>query len=410
MKRVTFITAVFLLSLINTFAQKEYKPAYVITTDYDTIYGFVSNDADNKLSGICQFKLNETSEPVKYKPEDLIGYRFINDKFFITKPIPIGDKIEKRFVEYLINGIVSIYSYSTVNGVRYFAQKEGDETLRELIQSEKEVYINNERYVNVEKPFINALSLLMIDAPELTGKIEDTNLGRKSLINISKEYHNMVCKDHSCITYEKKIVKPLIQVGVVADYNYTDLIERDITIYDEDVIIHSTAGIFEDEFSKSYSPAIGLSVKYFFPGSNNKIFLKYENLILKHEFNTLYYVNSAEKYKCTITSVHMRNSFTAGKYFFDNRVRPVIEAGGYLCNSLKLKYTGLTSSSEEILHDKLYLGLTFAGGFSIKLNSGYYLDVIAEANRSLSVYSYFNMNEYDLRINVPVFVFNRQKN
>jgi hypothetical protein len=203
MKYCYSLIVVLLLSANCAFAQKEYKPAYIITNSYDTINGYVNINTDNRLPEVCLFRLSENYDPVKYTPDDLLGYRLINDKYNVTNLIPVNGDTVKKFTEFLINGIVNIYMYSSPDGVRYFAQKEGDNRLWELLSDEKEFYINETKYTTSDKKYVGTLKWMMRDAPELSNEIDNVTLGRKSLINISKDYHNIVCTDHKCITYEK---------------------------------------------------------------------------------------------------------------------------------------------------------------------------------------------------------------
>jgi|WetSurMetagenome_2_1015567.scaffolds.fasta_scaffold00238_5 hypothetical protein len=405
MKRAFLIIALIFLSIPCSFAQKEYKPAYIITNNYDTINGLVNISTDIRSSGICLFKLNSVSDPVKYKPEDLIGYRLLNDRYFVSKEILIAGKPEKRFLEYIINGIVSIYSYTSTDGVRYFAQKEGEDRLIELIDREKEIYVNGVSYSKTDKQYVGTLKVLMQDATGMMSDIDKISFGRKSLVNISIEYHNSVCTDHNCIIYEKKPEKPLIELGVAAGYNFAEMHGSREIISSHNYIL----AVFDGEFTKSEGLTFGFSLRCFIPGFDEKFYLKYEALVVKHEFGTTYYnyTISGKEYG-TFTSYHMYNNFNAGFYLFNCKIRPVIEAGGLFCHSLSSEYKGFNNITGGPVKDVNLFGLSVAGGVSIKLWSGYHVDLMAEARKSFSAYDCFNINDINLKINIPVVSFNKK--
>src|SRR5690606_19029721 len=51
--------------------------------------------------------------------------------------------------------------------------------------------------------YIGLLSYLFQDSPELSNQIKSTDFGFKPLIKITKDYHNNVCDEYSCIDYTK---------------------------------------------------------------------------------------------------------------------------------------------------------------------------------------------------------------
>jgi hypothetical protein len=407
MKRLIISCLILLCVAATLFSQKEYKPAYIITNNNDTINGLVNISTDIRSSGICLFKLNSDSDPVKYKPEDLIGYRLLNDRYFVSKEILIAGKTEKRFLEYIINGIVSIYSYTSTDGVRYFAQKEGEDRLIELVDREKVIYVNGVGYSKTDKQYVGTLKVLMQNAPGLMSDIDKISFGRKSLVNISEEYHNAVCTDHNCIIYEKKPEKPLIELDVAAGYNFAEMHGSREIISSHNYIL----AVFDGEFTKSESLTFGFSLRCFIPGFDEKFFLKYEALVVKHVFGTTYYnyTISGKEYG-TFTSFHMYNSFNAGFYLFNGKIRPVIEAGGIFCHSLSTEYKGFNNITGGPVKDVNLFGLSVAAGVSIKLSHDYHVDVMAEARKSFSAYDCFNINDINLKINIPVFSLNKKKN
>lgn len=97
----------------------------------------------------------------------------------------------------------------------------------------------------------------MQDAPELNSSIENMDKPQHdNMISLAENYHNIVCKDHSCIIYEKPI--PLFQFAL------------------EPVI-----GVAKYKNIVNYSPEFG---SYFFvwvPQTNENLFLKTGFIIQK---------------------------------------------------------------------------------------------------------------------------------
>jgi len=94
---------------------------------------------------------------------------------------------------------------------------------------------------------------------------------------------------------------------------------------------------------------------------------------------------------------------------FSKSKSPVVEAGGLLYNSLEYKDKGFDNSSEPIISDKAFFGLTIASGISINIKSDYHIDLMAEYDRGLSLFNYFAINEFNLKLNIPVFSLNKRQ-
>lgn len=413
--KTTLLTGLFLLCFTAfTFAQKEYKPAYIITNEYDTIYGFVNAKADFEYIDKCLFKKDVTSDPVYYTPADIAGFVIINEKYFVSRNIKTDDKVERKFIEYLLQGVISVYTYSPLKKVRYFVQKDGDEELIELTDIEKEYYINNIKYVSKGKKYISVLSYLMIDAPSLTDNIKNTSLQRKSLIKLSKNYHNLVCSDKECIVYEKTTEKTGFEFGINAGISLANITDEKVAIrLGSDPIDFVT---FTDAFSTSVSPALGLYARLYLPYFNKRAYLKYETRVLKHEYKSLYtdwkhnYQYSVdEKTPFSISSIKMFHSLSAGYIFTDFKVKPVIEGGYFFYHSLGAKYTGFERLEEsypkdakDMVPDKIHGGFLLAGGFTLNVNKDFYINLMAQWNSENQLFKYFDSNEFLLTLSMPV--------
>jgi len=203
----THVILIILLGIINPlFSQSDFRKGYIIKTDNDTIYGLIDYRGEKANSEKCCFKLKESDEVTNYAPTEILSYRFIDDKYYISKEVIINNTPEIKFLEFLVNGIVDLYYMRDLNGIHYFIEKSGNGII-ELKQTEYEVIVNNVRYIKTSKEYIGSLKHFLGDAPNLKNSINDISLSRRSLIKISENYHNQICKDNACIIYEKNSLR-----------------------------------------------------------------------------------------------------------------------------------------------------------------------------------------------------------
>jgi hypothetical protein len=223
----------FITGLIR--AQTDFRAGYIIDLKNDSLMGDIDYRGDLLMGQVCTFKSQSNGKIIRYAPEDIAGYRFKNDKFFVAREI----KGKKVFLEFLIKGKISIYYLRDSEGDHYFIEKIAGKLVelpyKEGIKYDNKIgyrhdydkngneYDKNKAYFFNTTTHIGILIYYMQDAPELQSEI--TELKRPehdNLIELAKKYHNIVCKTESCIIYKKK--KPALNfslevVGGLLKYN-----------------------------------------------------------------------------------------------------------------------------------------------------------------------------------------------
>ena len=206
----------FILSL-KANSSKEFQEGYIISLKGDTIKGFLLEQDNKKVFKKCVFKSNIDDESKTYEPFEIGGYRYLNGKYYISKEISIDSTTKKLvFLEFLIKGIANVYYYADIdehyyieklpNGIIELTEKE--KTFYQKTNYEDHLYVSPSRYKG-------KLSFLMQDCPDIKDEIQNTNLNHKSLIKLTKNYHNKVCSSESCIIYERKNLSAKMKFGLL---------------------------------------------------------------------------------------------------------------------------------------------------------------------------------------------------
>jgi hypothetical protein len=171
-------------------------------------------------SSKCFFKTSLKSDTKVYGPEEISGYRFINGKFYISKQIIKGSEKEAKivFLEFLIQGITSIYYTVDDLGEHYYIEKKP----MGLIELTEPVRVFDGYFA--PSLYRGKLTSIMIDCPDITGQIGKTDLTYSSLVKLAKDYHNKVCTEYNCIIFERKAVPVKVSYGVIfglSENNYS---------------------------------------------------------------------------------------------------------------------------------------------------------------------------------------------
>ncbi len=311
MKRELLIFALLLLS-IEGWAQRDYRKGYIVTHEQDTIYGWIDYRGDVRNAKVCSFKRTDTDKATEYSPSDIMAYRYIDSKYYVSRNISDDDAPKQVFLEYLVNGVANLYYYRDENtNEHYYIEK--DNNIKELKVEKREVRVDGKTQVKTINSYVGVLKA-MLNVWDMGDEIDKAKLEHESLINIAKDYHHYACTDGSeCVVYEKK--KPLVamRIGPVvgADLSMINMKSQDVEGYD---------------FDPSTNFMIGANLNFFMPRLNEKIFLQLQAVY------TRYYFFSAYQASHKATDVHFKSNAlqigAAVKYEYPKgRWRPTFAAG-----------------------------------------------------------------------------------
>lgn len=238
-----------LLSTRLANAQADFRPGYIIKMNGDTLSGEIDYAGDLSMGKSCRFRLNDEDEKVKYSPGDIMGYRFKDGRYFVSRTLNEGNV----FLEFLIKGRINIYYLRDDTGDHYFLEKEDDK----LIELPYEEEIRNKdgmSYLYRSNRHIGILNFYMQDAPALQSRIASMKRPEHdNLIKLAEVYHNTVCNDRACIVYEKKL--PLLKVDL-------EVVGGIISF--QNLVAYNNTSSFQG----------GVLMHFWMPRTNEKLFLR----------------------------------------------------------------------------------------------------------------------------------------
>ena len=304
-----------LVPVIKSHAQTDFRPGYYITWDNDTVYGLIDFRGEIRNSKLCEFRKNESSETRRLEPSDIQAYRFADDKYYISKEINMKDGNKTVFVEFLINGIVDLYFYRDLNHYMYFIEGE-DGRLHELAN----VPQNEESTINRNpNRHIGVLKAILADCEEIQADIERVDLNHKSLIGITKEYHDIMCENESCLIYEKQPEKIQIRIAPTIGGGLAKL------HFDKGFFSHYT-------FERNSFPLAGILFNISFPGWNRKLSLDLEADFFKTNNEGSYISGNGfvtDYYNASINITSFQPSLALKYTFLNGKIKPTLAAGLY---------------------------------------------------------------------------------
>ena len=313
MRFLYFIT--FFLIGITALGQKNLRPGFIITNDADTIHGFIDYRGETRSMKRCLFQKDEEVGSVEYTPGEIQGYRFTDDgKYYVTKYLNTNSFNDTVFVEYLVKGITDLYYYQKPLTGYYFLENSDGELL-ELTNEQVKVEKNGHDYWVDNKRYIGLLSYAFGDCPEVLSKVQTTKLNHRSLINITKKYHEYECDNESCIIYEKQSsgIRMKFMPSVGYSVSNISMLEK---------VWSST------DFDQVYHPELGIGMDFLFPKLNDKLSVFINVIIRKQDFHG---INSDDApfyyHHFNLKSTNATLGFSLKYTYPKGKIRPVFFAG-----------------------------------------------------------------------------------
>lgn len=190
-----------LLVLINVlfclqygFSQSDFREAYIISNDGDTINGLIDYREGNKNFEVCEFKNSIKSNSIKYTPTEIKAYQFINDKYFESGKIESDEA--SVFMEVLVRGKAVLYRHLK----KYYIAK--DTLFFELKNERQQVVVEGKNIIKYTNNHRGILSYLLTDCGDLKTVINNIRINEKELTKLIEQYNT--CKGEPSITFKAK--------------------------------------------------------------------------------------------------------------------------------------------------------------------------------------------------------------
>lgn len=314
-------------------SQSDFRDGYIVKNNKDTLYGLIDYSGNIINDKKCTFKKEINAEKQVFSPDEILFFRFINSKCYVSKKIEVDGVETATFLEFIIKGKIDIYYHNRLD--KYYLQK--DDQIYELKNSKGQISdTNGYMYEQEKKEYIGLMRYLFQDAA-IQASINKTVLNHKSLIKFVKEYTKLVCSDNECVVYEKKISKEKSTFGIVAGLNGMSIAQN---------------GGFSDElyylkdshFGVEVYPSIGVYYKAKMPGLNERLYIQYEaaySHVSLATSNTYYEpVYSTTFYNDIHLKQNTFNNLLLLKYVFPKRkIRPTLQLGAFANYSFTSSYT-----------------------------------------------------------------------
>lgn len=274
-------------------SQSDFRKGSIINLNGDTLSGELDYQGNAENGRLIRFKSGD-AESV-YTPFQIKSYSFEKGKSYASKIAIIGNDTLEIFAEYLVKGKKDLYLCKTESGFHYLING-ADSVLLELAYKQEIVNEKGINYHKENKQFVGALKFYFNDCPELFPEIEKLKSPqRKSLISITKEYHDITCGEESCVVFNRK------------EYPFQIAVEPVVRFYLKN-------GFFDDTIFNAY----GANLYVWLPNSSERLFFKTGTNFSKTSTNDLVQIPLQLEYVFPYKHIKPKFNFGVNMLFLYN--------------------------------------------------------------------------------------------
>jgi hypothetical protein len=345
----------------------EYMPGMVILKSGDSTKGFIKYTSKVARASMLKFKKEVDSKPIELTPYNVKAY-VISGKYYVSKNVDGAESIDRKFVEPIVSGELSLYGSWTYNYAQY-------------VPTEVELYyfeLNGRELVRVKKTnFRKTIGDYLKSNPTLSLKILDGKLRSWDLEQIANEYNLWYQNggiDGEDLGKTQDVDKKLREIS-----DSKLAIELPVTISKSLILLESRLkNYLEVEDAVSYDLGMGLRI-----ATSDAIRVRFGSHFWVFPMIASYEATGRDSNgnEVTINVEEKGKIRNIGLYFHVTYEGLSAFAGGGLSagisNKYKTKFSYYTqtgtllfseSSEESLLTNKFYnqIHLDFLGGFKVK--------------------------------------------
>lgn len=232
-RRSAFLIALLAIAF-SANGQLNFKKGWIVTAANDTVYGTINDAGGMRNSRVCVFKAIGENKIVKYAPEDLLSYRILGEKYYVSRKISHNYKTISCFLEVMMEGRINLYRYNVA--AVYYIEKEGHELsiLKndiDLQERSRYIYpIKWDSYKLGTYVYKDTLYSFFRDCVPVLNELDMVEYNRESLISITKKYLRLTNQSGGDITYERNLKLARPKFGIYTGVQMSKLMFYDYLI------------------------------------------------------------------------------------------------------------------------------------------------------------------------------------
>lgn len=227
----SFILVLSVLVSLGVMGQDNFKKGYVITLENDTLFGKINDAGGYKNSKLCTFKPYKKRRVTEYLPGEIKGYRMLDDKYYVSKPVGENEGTKFKFIEVIIEGPVNLYHDRRSSERAFYIQKKDGDLVPLLYEEGQLRYKPEENIAVIYSPMYTLHNRIYQDSlyqffegsKAIQARVGATEYDVKSLSTLTKDYIAEQYHSLDGVSYERNLKMYRPRVGIYGGAQLTDI-------------------------------------------------------------------------------------------------------------------------------------------------------------------------------------------
>lgn len=207
MKTLRNLMTALLLTAVATAHAQSAQPknpvrGYILTLSGDTIHGTVDYLSGEENARGCRFCADGETTYRLYGPDQLRGYRFMNDGiYYVSRTLPVNGTEQQIFAEYLLKGGISLYRYEGDSQTLYFMTDEDGKTA--VIREEDYTDYREDDARARKRGNLREAAGMMSLSTKATNSLWKRDITADNLVDITRRYNEEYCTEAGdCVVFQ----------------------------------------------------------------------------------------------------------------------------------------------------------------------------------------------------------------
>ena len=386
--RNLLFTFVMLLGILPLKAQVNPQSGYVITNDNDTLRGTIDYRTDAKNARSCRFMAEGETVYKEYLPNEIKGYRLSDTgACYVTKTFPIDGEQRTFFVEYLLEGGVSLYRHKESTS-EYFYLVDADGKVATIRETGDVILRRDDQITAQRQKLVEATQIFQKSQSTLKQLWAMPQVSADQLLKLTKAYNKEFYAEAGETEFYQKDLKS--SDGLIARLRF----EAGVGITDMKFMPNFTT--YDPLYSTTLMPIVGVGTDMILPRLSKNLLLQ---VMLQYSYNK----GDPEqenhypfKRDWTFHDVSLQVG-AAYSFLPEKRISPLVRAGVSLDYMFGLKATHMEgyynmerNSEDKSFSPRYYAGLgaeAMVGKHKVSLTANFWMRYFGTIGLQAPVFS-----------------------
>ncbi|WP_035565641.1 porin family protein [Hymenobacter sp. IS2118] len=336
MLKATLIASLFLLfNCVETLAQSDFRPGYVVRPEGDTLRGLVDYQSAQRSAVGCRFRTDAAQAVQEFVPGTALGYGFVGASRYEARLTPLAEvaapslPAQLQFVEIIVHGPISLYARRDLQRhdhyyIRGAGATSSTEPLQELRRlNETIINAKGQKFERYNNEYVAVLAQAFKSCPQEQLRVNQVQFGLRFFVDAVTRYN-------ACVNTTPDSLLP--QNPTLASRSGRLHLEVLAGVHRSTLRVDNDQLSLNGPYKSGFSPVLGLAAGYNLSKISKKLSFRLEALYDRQAYDGVYTYQSRSTNNTFREEARLRLQYIRIPVLFryslpKGAVRPFVQVG-----------------------------------------------------------------------------------